>query len=111
MTQPIMMKSITEEELEAEEAAERAEAEAFTFKESVEKLAELVRMDCGASDAAKSVLLFMWNSKFPIIELNLLDPYNHIAAIKVLSQRWMNDRTLISWVPEIQDWARESENN
>lgn len=101
---------VSQEEFEAMEAADREEINTLTLEQSVQELAALVRKNSGASDAAKSVLLHMWNPKWPIIELQLLDDLNHAAAMKVLAARWMEDRALKKMVPDIQDWAIEAEN-
>ena len=102
---------VSEEEFDRMEAEELAEDMKIPpLDEAILKLAALVRMNSGASDAAKSVLLHMWNPKWPIIELHLLDTENHTAAIKVLSERWVKDTALKELVPDIQDWARAAEN-
>jgi hypothetical protein len=65
-----------------------------------------VRADCGASEAARSVLAYAWNARWPIRNLWKLDPMNRKAAMTVIDRASSIDDHLIrSLVPEIHDWV------
>lgn len=70
------------------------------------KLRELGLTDTSSGEAARSVLLHMWNSNYSISGFHLFDPSNHHAAIRILQERWIEDSYLQSLVPEIRDWQR-----
>ena len=75
---------------------------------ALERLARLVRMDCGASVAAKSVLLYAWNNDNPLIEFYKLDEDNRAAAIHIIDRPWaISDDLVERIVPEIREWQRE----
>lgn len=58
--------------------------------EAIQRLEKLVNMDCGASRAAASVLLYAWNPNHPIRDLYVLDRANFQAAITVIENTFQN---------------------
>lgn len=80
--------------------------------EAIERLANLVRMDCGASDAARSVLAYAWNSHWPIRDFSRLDWKNRRAAITIIDRdSAIEDSRIKSLVPEIHDWVELERRN
>lgn len=74
--------------------------------DAITQLAALVRTDCGASEAARSVLVYAWNSRWPIRSLWKLDKINRRAAIVIIDRdRAINDVLIKSLVPEIYEWV------
>jgi|TARA_R110002073_G_scaffold334948_2_gene525712 hypothetical protein len=101
--------SISQEEADELDRQEILEGHSLPLSQSILKLADLVTAQCGASQAARSVLLNAWNPDFPIVEIYKLDNTNHAAAINILKARWIEESTLKNLVPDIQDWARTKE--
>lgn len=74
--------------------------------DAITRLADLVRADCGASEAARSVLAYAWNSRWPIRNLSKLDRGNRQAAIVIIDRDSAIEDSLIkALVPEIYDWV------
>jgi hypothetical protein len=99
--------TMTLEELEIEEKRELLSVQEEPLIESLQRIAKLARMDTGASEAAKSVLLYMWNVDNGLKYLYLFDNKNYAAAMNILRHRWIENTTLEELVPEISQWRAE----
>jgi hypothetical protein len=76
--------------------------------EAITRLANLARTNCGSSDAARSVLAYAWNARWPIRDLYKLDAKNRRAAIILIDRDWaIEDYIIESLVPEISAWAAD----
>ena len=74
--------------------------------EAILKLADLVRADCGASDAARSVINYTYNNHRPIKGFNLLDPCNRKAALILIDRdTWVDVNLLKNLIPELDEWV------
>ena len=74
--------------------------------EAILKLAELVRADYGASDAARSVINYTYNNNRPIKSFYLLDRLNRKAAIVLIDRgTWVDVTLLRTLVPELDEWV------
>lgn len=74
--------------------------------EAILRLANLVRADCGASDAALSVINYAYNNNRPIRKFYKLDRINRNAAIVSIDRdEWVDPQLLRDMIPELKDWV------
>ncbi|WP_162617144.1 hypothetical protein [Litorivita pollutaquae] len=74
--------------------------------DAILRLASLVRADCGASDAARSVINYAWNNHRPIREFFRLDGANRKAALTLIDRdEWVDPQLLCDLIPELNDWV------
>ena len=74
--------------------------------EAILRLARLVRADCGATDAALSVINYAWNNHRPIREIYRLDGANRKAALTLIDRdEWVDRQLLRDLIPELNEWV------
>lgn len=74
--------------------------------EAILRLADLIRADCGASDAALSVINYAWNNNRPIRRFYSLDRLNRDAALVLIDRdAWVDPDLLRELIPELNSWV------
>ena len=79
-------------------------------RDALALLADLARGDSGGSFAARSMLIYAWNTASPIYDFVSLSGRHRAAALVILDRVWAIDPDVIeSIVPEIRRWQGEAQ--